>query len=79
MWVLYFAIGCSTILTYNNNYRNMQYLCGGHKSWSNVHYLHSRLPFIDIKGSNMIKMVVSSFNAIPSYFVYHIVVNNCIL
>jgi hypothetical protein len=33
--------------------------------------LHSWLLFIDIKGSNIIKMVVSLFNAIPSYFVNH--------
>jgi hypothetical protein len=33
--------------------------------------LHLGLLFIDIKGSNMIKMVVNSFSAIPSYFVYH--------
>jgi hypothetical protein len=79
MWVLYFAIGSSTIFAYNNNHQNMQYMCAGHKSWSNVQYPHSRLPFIDIKVSNMIKMVVSSFSAIPSYFVYHIVVDNCIL
>ncbi len=32
MWVLYFAIGSSTILAYNNKYQNMQYLCAGHKS-----------------------------------------------
>jgi hypothetical protein len=75
MWVLYFVIGFSTILTFNNNYQNMQYICVGHKSWSNVEYLHLELSFIDIKGSNMIKIVVSSFNAIPSYFVYHTLVN----
>jgi hypothetical protein len=48
----------------------MQYLCVGYKSWLNVQYLHLRLSFIDIKGSNMIKMVVTSFSAILSYFVY---------
>jgi len=36
MWILYFVIGFSTILTINNNYQTMQYLCVGHKSWSNV-------------------------------------------
>jgi len=73
-----FLFRFSTILVYNNNYTK---ICNtyGHKSWSNVQYLHSRLPFIDIKGSNMIKMVVNSFSAIPLYFVYHIVVDNCIL
>jgi hypothetical protein len=35
-WVLYFVIGSSTILTFNNKYQNMQYLCVSHKSWSNV-------------------------------------------
>jgi hypothetical protein len=30
---------------------------------------------MNIKGSNMIKVVVSSFNAIPSYFVSHTYVN----
>jgi len=79
MWVLYFAIGPLTILTYNNNYQNMQYLCASHKTWSYVQYLHSWLPFIDIKGSNIIKMVVNSYSAIPLYFVYDIVVDNCIL
>jgi hypothetical protein len=49
----------------------MQYLCVGHKSLLNVQYLCLGLLFIDIKGSNMIKMVVKSFSAIPSYFVYH--------
>jgi hypothetical protein len=29
------------------------------------------LSFIDIKTSNMIKMIVSLFNEIPSHFVYH--------
>ncbi len=43
----------------------------------NVQYPYSLLPFIDIKGPNMIKMVVNSFNAIPSYFIYHIMVDNC--
>jgi hypothetical protein len=71
MWVLYFVIGFSTTLTFNNNYKNMQYLFLGHKSSLNVQYLHLGLSFIDIKGSNMIKMVVSSFNVIPSYFAYH--------
>jgi len=32
----------------------MQYLHVGHKSWSNVQYLHLGLPFIDIKGLKMI-------------------------
>jgi hypothetical protein len=43
----------------------------GHKSWSNLQYPHSGLSSIDIMGSNMIKMVVSLFNAISSYFVDH--------
>jgi hypothetical protein len=75
MWVLYFVIGFSTILTFNNNYQNTHYLCVGHNSWSNVRYSHSGLPFIDITRSNMIKMVVSSFCAIFSYFVYHTLVD----
>jgi hypothetical protein len=75
MWILYFVIGFSTTLTFNNNYQNMQYLCVGHKSWSNVQYPHLGLSFIDIKGSNMIKMVVSSYNAILSYFAYHTLVD----
>jgi len=76
MWILYFVIGFSNTLTFNNNYQNMQYLCVGHKSWLNVQYSHSRLSFIDIKGSNIIiKMVVSSFSAILSYFVYHTFIN----
>jgi hypothetical protein len=79
MWVLYFAIGFSTILVSNNNYQNIQYLCVGHKSWLNVQFLHLGLPFIDIKGSNMIKIVVSSFRTIPSYFEYHTSTNNNIL
>jgi hypothetical protein len=54
MWVLYFVIGFSIILTFNNNYQNMQYLYVGHKSWLNVQYPHLGLPFIDIKGPNMI-------------------------
>jgi hypothetical protein len=49
----------------------MQYLHVGHKSGSNLQYPHLRLSFIDIKGSKMIKMIVISFNAMPSYFVYH--------
>jgi hypothetical protein len=46
----------------------MQYLCVGHKSCSNMQYPHSWLSFIDMKGSNLIKMLVSSFSAIPSLF-----------
>jgi hypothetical protein len=61
----------STTLTFNNNYQNMQYLFVGHKSWSNVQFPNWKLSFINIKGSNMTKIVVSSFSAIPSYFVYH--------
>jgi len=56
----------------------MQYLCVGHKSWLNVQYPHLGLPLIDTKGSKMIKMVVSSFNAIPSYFVYHTLEDNIV-
>jgi hypothetical protein len=36
MWVLYFVIGFLTILTITNNYKNMQYLCVGHKNRLNV-------------------------------------------
>jgi len=31
MWVLYFVIGFSTTVTFNNNYQNMQYIFVGHK------------------------------------------------
>ncbi len=64
-------IGSSTILTSNNNYQNMQYLHVGHNSGSNLQYPHLGLSFIDMKGSKTIKMVVSSFNTMPSYLVYH--------
>jgi hypothetical protein len=72
---LYFVIRSSTILVFSNKYQNMQYLRVGHKRWLNVQYPHLGLLFIDINKSNVIKMVVSSFNAIPSYFVYHTLTN----
>jgi hypothetical protein len=53
----------------------MQYLCVNQISWLNVQYPFSRLSFINIKGLNMIKMVVNSFTMIPSYFVYHTLVD----
>jgi hypothetical protein len=72
MWVLYFVIGFSTILTFTNNYQNIQYLCVGHK---NVQHPHLRLLFINIKRSNVIKMAINSFSAIPSYFIYHTLID----
>jgi len=75
MWILYFEIGFSTILAFNNYYKNMQYLHASHESLFNVQYSHLGSSFIDIKESNMIKMVVSSFNVIFSYFVYHTLTN----
>jgi len=64
MWVLYFMIRSLTILT-SNKCQNMHV---DHKSWLNLQYLHSRLSFIDIMGSNMIKMVVFLFHAILFIF-----------
>jgi macrodomain Ter protein organizer (MatP/YcbG family) len=55
--------------------RLVQYLRVGHKNWFNVQYIHLKLSFIDINGSNMIKMVVSSFSA---YFVYHTLEDNIV-
>jgi hypothetical protein len=75
MWILYFEIGFSTILAFNNYYKNMQYLHANHESLFNVQYSHLGSSFIDIKESNMIKMVVSSFNVIFSYFEYHTLTN----
>jgi hypothetical protein len=45
-----------------------------YKSWLNLQYPHSGLSFIDIMGSNMIKIVICLFHAILSYFVYHTLV-----
>jgi hypothetical protein len=78
MWVLYFAIGSSIILASKNNYKNIQYLCVSYKSWLNVQCAHLGLLLIDIKGSNMINMVVSSVSAILSYFVSHTLEDNIV-
>jgi hypothetical protein len=50
-------------------------MCGSQKSIECVIPTFKVISFIDIKGSNMIKMVGSSFSAIPSYFVYHTLVD----
>jgi len=71
MWVLYFVIGFSTILTFNSNYQNMQYLCVGYKSWSNLQYSHLGLPFINIKGQIWLKWLL--VNLVQYFHILYII------